>query len=208
MHVLIPLAALPLLAVLLSRLPLVAGVCLAILIIIVAGGLAATTFSRLTARLRWVWLSLVCVYLLFTPGEYVLPDQPWLWMTYEGLMGGSVQILHLLAMLAMVGYVLETYHTQALLAGLYQALRACRVPEHSLARMLARVALILQMQSFIGRQSLQLTSKSWQDYFVQPELLLTGLTMQQLNLQLTPLSRKEGCILLLMLAVILVLLVY
>lgn len=208
MHVLLPLAAMPLLAVLLSRLPVIPGVLLSLLVIGVCGGLAASTFARLTARLRWILLSMLIIYTCFTPGESLLPDMPELPFTYEGLLGSLLQTLHLMAMLALVACVLQRYTTQQLLSGLYQGLSACRVPEHALQRVVARLALIMAMQPLITSQQHRWQRQHWLAYFNAPESLMAPLPIEAVQLQFSPLRAVERFLLWVMLGLIPLLLVY
>lgn len=203
-HVLIPMASMPLLALLLSRLAVLPGVALALLVIVCCGALAPVLFARLAARLKWIWLSLLLIYSGFTPGEYCVLTASWLPCTYEGLLGGAVQVLHLLAMLALVGCVLQHYSNVQLLAGIYQWLRAWGVSEKRLHAVVARLSLVLAMQ--LQKQTLD--AHAWLDYFKQPESLLHGLSMRTVSLELSPLRRLDRLLLGLMLSAMLGLLVY
>lgn len=208
MHVLISLACLPLLAVLFSRLPVFYTAVLALVVIVVAGAACNTTFIRLTARMRWIWLSLLLIYTCFTPGELLVPDKVWLPLTYEGVLGGSVQILHLLAMLAWVSVVLEGYSATQLLGGMYQALQACHVPAPLLQRMVARLMLVLEMQKMMRVVSPRMQLQEWLAYFRQPELLLNDLPLRQVTVYLIPLRLVERSLLVLILGLTLLLLIY
>lgn len=208
MHVLIPLACLPLLAVLFSRLSAFYTAVLALVVIVVAGAACNATFTKLSARMRWIWLSLLMIYTCFTPGESLLPDKVWLPLTYEGVLGGSLQILHLLAMLALVSVVLECYSAMLLLGGMYQGLQACHLPAQILQRMVARLMLVLEMQKMMRVVSPRLQLQEWLDYFRQPELLLHDLHFRQVTVYLIPLRLHERGLLMLILGLTLFLLVY
>lgn len=171
MHVLVPMSCLPLLAIILPKLPVMYGALLSLAVIVLMGVRAGSYFARLTGRLRWVWLSLAILYSWFTPGEYIAATLTWLPVTYEGVLGGAMQILHLLAILSMLSFILERYTPVQLLAGLYQWLHAWHFPAEPLQRTVARMMLVLEMQLTMPPLRLD----RWTAYFAQPEQLCASM---------------------------------
>lgn len=158
--------------------------------------------------MRWIWLSLSLIYICFTPGESLVPDKVWLPLTYEGVLGGSLQVLHLLAMLAWVSLLLERYSAMQLLGGIYQGLQACHMSEQFLQRMVARLMLVLEMQKMMRVVSPSLQKQEWLTYFRQPELLLVDFPFKQVTVYLIPLRLFERSLLVLILGLTLILLIY
>ncbi len=204
MHVLVSLTLIPLLAMLLSRLPAQWAAILCLIVIGWFGMQAANTFAQLTRRLRWIWISLLVIYSTLTPGEYVFHDAYVLGaLTYEGLSGGSHQALHLLAMLSLVAFVLEKYSAAALMSGLYQWLAAWRFPRKWLECGVVRTYLVLQAQT----STITLDPRLWHQYFEQPSTLVASQAqLPCVTMALRPLGKAEQALLVMQLFLICVLL--
>lgn len=192
MHVLIPIAFMPVLAVWLSSLPAVTSAVVALSVICMFGLQAPQFFATLTRRMRWIWLSLLVLFTCLTPGEYVFPQWPASPLTYEGILGAASQILHLLAMLSVIGFVLQKYSEMALMSGLYQWLSAWRLPSSALYPMLARTSLILQAQATVVEP---LSLQRWLACFYQPLPVASTGEAECLTLIIQPLRRRESIVL-------------
>ena len=61
-------------------------------------------------RMRWLWISMMSIYALTTPGEYIaiLPSQ--IKVTYEGVFSGLLQMLRLLTAIASINYFFSNSH--------------------------------------------------------------------------------------------------
>lgn len=205
MHVLVHLALIPLLAMLLSRLPAQWSAILCLVVIGWFGMQAANTFATLTRRLRWIWLSLLVIYSTLTPGEYVFHDAFVLVgaLTYEGLSGGASQALHLLAMLSLIAFVLEKYHAVDLVSGLYQWLAAWGFPQKWLERGVVRTYLVLQAHT----TATALNPGLWRQYVEQPEMLVAPQAQSScVSMAIRPVAKTEHVLLIMQLFLILALL--
>ncbi len=194
MHVLVPIAGVPLLALALSTATPFFASLLACLVIIVFGVLAADMFTRLSHRLRWIWLSLLSIYICFTPGEYMFPNWGWCPLTYEGLFGAALQILRLFAMLASVSYVLSHYRAMTIVSGIYQCLLLLGIQAAWLQNMVVRLYLILQQPLL----QTEVNQRRWSSYMHTPEQLISH-AEDHFTMQLQPLTWHDQCALMLML---------
>lgn len=206
MHVLLPLTLLPLLAVALAAVAIEPAAVLALLAITIFGACAPLQFARLTGRLRLIWLSLLVLYTCLTPGEYIFASLPWCPLTYEGVLGAASQSLHLLAMLALVSFILEKYSPMILVSGLYQWLSAWRFPSGVLQAAVVRIFLVMQSQAHPHAR--HLVWSNWPAYFSQPQQLVAHSSQTSMQLQLQPLLPFERLLLILMLLVLLILFIH
>ncbi len=192
MHVLIPVMLLPVQAIWFSRLPPFYAALFACLCIISCGYPARDTWVRLTARLKWIGLSIALLSVWFTPGEYI----PGWNVTYEGIWHAAFQLLQLLAMLALVSVILQFYSATQLVSGLYQGLAALRLPARWLQPMVVRLYLVLQVQ----QPPLKWRARHWQQLFDAPEQLLADVHTNHISVQLTTLCAQEKILLMALLS--------
>lgn len=73
---------------------------------------------RLVRRLKWFWISLVVLYLGFTPGEAIWSNLFWS-PSYEGLSQGALRMLILLDIFTLVFIMHSKISRQGILAGLH-----------------------------------------------------------------------------------------
>jgi len=95
---------------------------LLILLALLAGLLlyfSAGNFLNMLKRMRWLFLFLIVIYALNTPGEYVRNWPVDLAPTYEGLEAGFWQVCKIAAMLAGVALLLKTTNRNNLMAGFF-----------------------------------------------------------------------------------------
>lgn len=83
----------------------------------------ATNFIKLALKVKWLVITMLCIYGINTPGEYVMGLSVDWAPTYEGLVIGALQSVKLLCMVAAVALLIKTTSTQSLLAGIYQCLQ-------------------------------------------------------------------------------------
>jgi hypothetical protein len=97
-----------------------AGVMVAALCCILASGVFARARTlRLLLRARWLLLSLVILFIFFTPGEYLPGTLGDVGISYEGLWLALGHCGRLIALLASLALLHECIETSGLLAGLY-----------------------------------------------------------------------------------------
>ena len=95
-------------------------------------------------RMRWLFLSMLLVYGLTTPGEYV-KWMPMDWgVTYEGLRAGSLQIARLVTMLGGIALLMARTPRHDLIAGFYLLLTPLKALKLEPERFAARLCLTLQ----------------------------------------------------------------
>jgi len=95
-------------------------------------------------RMRWLFLSMLLVYALTTPGEYV-KSMPADWgVTYEGLRAGSLQITRLATMLGGIALLMARTPRRDLIAGFYLLLTPLKALKLKPERFAARLCLTLQ----------------------------------------------------------------
>lgn len=100
-------------------------------------------FLQLLKRARWLMLSLLLIYTLATPGEY-LPGWPDCCApTYEGVQQGGLQALRLLLMLSALSLVLSKTTREGLIAGIMVWLRPFKPFGISSSRFAVRLWLTL-----------------------------------------------------------------
>lgn len=113
-------------------------------------------------RMRWLLLSMLLVYGLTTPGEYV-KWMPTDWgVTYEGVRAGSLQIARLATMLGGIALLMATTPRDDLIAGFYLLLTPLKVLKLEPERFAARLCLTLQYledAEFVHQQNK--SEKSW-----------------------------------------------
>lgn len=126
---------------------LLAGATLLGITLVAVGWHPVLTTWRMLARLRWLFVSILVLYLAFTPGTVLIPAFQAL--TYEGLLQGAERIMAL-ALLVLGAQLLAATTSQAeLLAALFWLARPLGVFGLSRERFAVRVALALEAMSGI-----------------------------------------------------------
>ena len=111
---------------------------------LVAAYLQVGTWLYMLWRMRWLFLSMLFVYGLSTPGEYV-QWMPIDWgVTYEGLRAAGLQITRLATMLGCIALLMATTPRNDLIAGFYLLLTPLKVAYLKPERFAARLYLTLQ----------------------------------------------------------------
>lgn len=159
MHPAIRILGLVLLAIAVQGMPLANLLVTLALVLGVAFFLHGVLLRTMLRRARWLLLTLMLIFSMTTPGEYVhgwpLAFAP----TYEGLIAGTVQAARLLTMLAGLSLLLGTTGRGALMAGLYVLLLPLKALGVATERFTARLWLTLHYVEAAPRQD---ASHRWQ----------------------------------------------
>lgn len=145
-------------AVVFQWLPLAARVLAAVLALILMLVFSRIRGLRLIRRTRWLFISLLALYLFFTPGEFVPGMAGGLGVTVDGLKQGSEQIALLLFLLACLALLHEKLGTKGLLSGLYALLGRFPFGE----RTIVRLALIMDYAESEGNRN------GWREWLDMP----------------------------------------
>lgn len=148
------------LAILVQRIAGLELVALGAATMVLALAEAAPRFMRLMVRARWLFLSLLLIYALATPGQPLGDAVPLSSMTAEGVAGGAQQALRLTALLASLALLLQWLSREQLLAGIYGLLRPLRLAGINPERFAVRLGLTLSYADALppaklGRQGWQ-----------------------------------------------------
>lgn len=97
---------------------------------------------RMLRRMRWLFLSIALVYLLFTPGRLLFSTWPW-GPTVEGLSGGAQRIASLMLIVFAVNLLLRTTPRPALISAILWCLMPLSWVGLPRERLAVRIALTL-----------------------------------------------------------------
>ena len=98
--------------------------------------------SRMLRRMRWFFLSIALVYLLFTPGRLLFSAWPW-GPTVEGVVGGGQRIASLVLIVFAVNLLLRTTPRPALISAILWCLTPLSWVGLPRERLAVRIALTL-----------------------------------------------------------------
>ena len=115
----------------------------------------------LLRRTRWIFLSVLVLFLYATPGLLLFPDLGWASPTREGARMGADQLLRLAALLGMVALVMERFGQDRLLAGIYGLLKPLRRVGVSADAVALRLNLVLR---YIAEERRTATGKGWREW--------------------------------------------
>ncbi|GAB1393564.1 hypothetical protein MASR1M60_17270 [Rhodocyclaceae bacterium] len=134
---------------------------LLLLTALLAFGLAARRSRQLLWRTRWLLLSLLLLFLLATPGEY-LPGLAGQWgVTREGLGQGTEQISRLLILLLSLALLHEYLGNQGLMTGLYWLLQPFAWRDVTVVRLMLVLEYVEQRSSV----------SAWRQWFADEAVL-------------------------------------
>ena len=159
----------------------------------VALGVSGKNFSRVMLRMRWLFLSILIVYALTTPGEYVQPFPFDTAPTYEGLESGLLQVAKLLIALASLSVLFATSSQAQLMLGLYYLLLPLRWLGLNVERFTARLLLtldyveVLALDKHFKINFQQFDNLHKMTNSVTQELLVP----KQIELDLTPFNKRD-----------------
>lgn len=118
-----------------------------------------TTAWEILRRLRWLFLSLMIVYLWFTPGEQIIAGMTGS-PTYEGLVSGALRVASLVLMVLAVSLVLQSTDNEDLIAAIMFLLYPLVFMGFPVERFAAR--LVLAMEKVTETHTILQTARSQQ----------------------------------------------
>lgn len=139
-------------ALVLQWAPLAWLIGLAAVVLLLAANFASGRTAALLQRSRWLLLSLGCIFLFFTPGEFLPGIAGQSGLTFEGLEQAGVQLSRLLAMLASLALLHERVGTQGLLGGLYWLMGPMPWRKTTVVRLMLVLDCVEQKQSVSWRE--------------------------------------------------------
>lgn len=101
--------------------------------------------TRIIKRMRWLFLSILIVYLWFTPGEPILPIESGLVPTFQGLQTGLLRVLSLILIIFAVNYFISTIARQRLVEAMVWLLYPLNWIAIDTQRLALRIALTLEL---------------------------------------------------------------
>jgi energy-coupling factor transporter transmembrane protein EcfT len=117
---------------------------LCILVCSLAARLDSGGLLRVVKRMRWLFLSMLIIYSLDTPGEYVQQFPTSFAPTIEGVELGMLQIAKLLIALATLSILFSSTTNERLMSGLYLLLSPLNLFGFNVKRFTARLLLTLE----------------------------------------------------------------
>jgi hypothetical protein len=98
---------------------------------------------KMLRRLRWLFLSILIIYLFFTPGQLVFAEVSW-GPTYEGLAQGGQRIAALVLLVAAVNWLINSTSQEAFLAAVLWCLQPLARFGFPHERLAVRITLTLE----------------------------------------------------------------
>lgn len=108
---------------------------------------------RMMARLRWLLLSIIIIYLWFTPGAPLLPDFPGWSPSYEGVLMGLHRAAILLLLVLAVSLLLQSTPLASMIAALLWLLRPFALLGLPHERLAVRLALTMEAVDELQRMT-------------------------------------------------------
>lgn len=108
---------------------------------------------RMMARLRWLLLSIIIIYLWFTPGIPLLPDFPGWSPSYEGVLMGLHRAAILLLLVLAVSLLLQSTPLASMIAALLWLLRPFALLGLPHERLAVRLALTMEAVDELQRMT-------------------------------------------------------
>lgn len=122
---------------------LFALVCVGLLVIWV-NSVSLQPMFRMIAKLRWLILSIIIIYLFFTPGDPLLPELLGDAASLQGLVAGSYRVSVLLLMVMAVSVILQSTDKEQLVAALLWIFSPAERLGFSLERLAVRLVLTME----------------------------------------------------------------
>ncbi len=155
------------------------------------------TAAQFGWRLRWLLVSLLVLYLAFTPGTPIFPDySSWL-PSWEGLLAGAERLLAWSVMLFL--FSLFHLHTRRdeWQAGIYWLLKPLAWLGLSAERLTLRMVLtfhaVTAMQQNYKATDLTAAKKTWHNFIARLSSVLTYAHEQAEHAELSPLQVEATC---------------
>lgn len=103
---------------------------------------------RMLRRLRWLFISIIMVYLFFTPGQLLWSAVPW-GPTVEGLLQGILRVGVLVLLVAAISWVIGSTEENELLSAVLWCLRPLSLLGLPHERLAVRISLTLESVSAV-----------------------------------------------------------
>lgn len=114
-----------------------------LVLIAIAFVLAMPLYISLLRRSRWLFLALIVMFSVMTPGVFVPLPWPFDFITQEGLLAAGGHVLRLAAMLSLLAILLDKLDQRAIVAGLYVLLCPLAILGINRKRVSVRLLLVL-----------------------------------------------------------------
>jgi hypothetical protein len=101
--------------------------------------------TRIIKRMRWLFLSILIVYLWFTPGEPLLPIKTDFMPTLQGLQTGLLRVLSLILIIVAVNYFISTIARHRLVQAIVWLLYPLNWMAIDTRQLALRIALTLEL---------------------------------------------------------------
>ncbi len=110
-------------------------------------------YLKVLSRMRWLWFSLLLIYALTTPGEYIADFSVTILPTYEGLQAGVMQVCKLCCALAILNLLFSTSNKEQLLAALFYLLTPLKWLGFNIEKFSARLLLTFEYVEVFAERS-------------------------------------------------------
>ncbi len=157
--------------------------------------LAARRSRQLLWRTRWLFLSLLLLFLFATPGEYLPGLAGQLGVTREGLAQGGEQIGRVMILLLSLAWLHEHLGNQGLMTGLYWLLQPFAWRDVTVVRLMLVLEYVEQRSSV----------SAWRQWFSDEADLPESTEGATCQLVQQPIARRDRLLMLLLSVVMLVL---
>ncbi|MCI0505375.1 MAG: energy-coupling factor transporter transmembrane protein EcfT [Gammaproteobacteria bacterium] len=101
--------------------------------------------TRIIKRMRWLFLSILIVYLWFTPGEPILPFASAFIPTFQGLQSGMLRVFSLILIIFAVNYFIATIARNSLVEAIVWLLYPLHWFGIETGQLALRIALTLEL---------------------------------------------------------------
>lgn len=142
-----------------ARVPQIALALLMLLsVAVLQRGVHFSKAVRMLKRLRWLFLSILIIYLWFTPGEPIFQVMNAAWIpSWQGIQTGGIRAMALALMILAVGYLISTTPQTQLLGALYWLCAPLKIIGLSRDRLAVRTMLAMsaaeQLQQIFAARS-------------------------------------------------------
>lgn len=130
---------------------------LALMLIVLSFKICTARFFLLLRRTRWILFSVFLIYAYTSPGDLVWPQLGAFSPVADGIVGGLLQIMRLVTVLAGLSILLTLLSQSQLITGLYTLSRPLRLFGLSRERVAVRLALTLRY----AESAMQETASNW-----------------------------------------------
>lgn len=163
------------------------------MILLTAAFVSDKKFMKILLRMRWLWMTILCIYAWSTPGELVSVFPVNLAPSYEGLLLGINQLARVLIALSALHLLLNAQDKQEMILGLYLWLLPFKYLGLNVTRFAARLMLTLHYVEALAEQGkTQINFATLHRTFE----LAPDAPIHSVDLQPIPFSALDKCLLL------------